>query len=67
MAEPATATQIRVLTHDEAVRLFDELARQYLGMSGEEFVAAWEAGKFDDDPDRPDVMRLAMLLPLVRP
>jgi hypothetical protein len=41
----------------------DREARRYLHMSAEEFIRAWEAGEFDDDPDRPDVMYVAMLLP----
>jgi hypothetical protein len=54
------------LTEEQAAALFDREARRYLGMSGQEFIAAWESGKFDDDPDQPDVMYLAMLLPLVQ-
>ncbi|MGH2354540.1 MAG: hypothetical protein ACRDJN_23275 [Chloroflexota bacterium] len=53
-----------VLTPEEGQRLLDEQARRYLGMSGAEFVRAWKAGKFAADPDRPEVVRLAMLLPL---
>ena len=53
---------VRDLSPEEADELLDGLARHYLGMSGEEFRAAWEAGDFDADPDRPEVMRVAMLL-----
>lgn len=53
---------VRDLSPDEADELLDGLARHYLGMSGEEFRTAWEAGDFDADPDRPEVMRVAMLL-----
>jgi hypothetical protein len=35
-------------------------------MSGNEFVQAWRSGAFDNDADRPEVMRVAMLLPLAR-
>ncbi len=44
-------------------QLLDDKARQYLGISGEEFRTRWEAGEIDAD-DEPDVMRVAMLLPL---
>ena len=54
------------LTEEEAAALFDREARRRLGMSGAEFIAAWESGQFDDDPDQPAVMYLAMLLPLVQ-
>lgn len=46
--------------------MLDRQARQYLGMSGEEFARAWEAGELDQRADRPEVMRVAMLLPLGR-
>lgn len=32
-------------------------------MSGDEFIRAWNDGKFAADPDRPEVVRLVMLLP----
>lgn len=55
---------IRELSPEEGQALFDRQARRYVGMSGDEFRRAWESGVFDDDPDRPEVMRVAMLLPL---
>jgi hypothetical protein len=54
------------LTEEEAAALFDREARRRLGMSGPEFIAAWESGQFDDDPDQPAIMYMAMLLPLVQ-
>jgi hypothetical protein len=50
----------------EGRELLDRLAHETVGMSGDEFAAAWETGAFDDDPDRPEVMRLVMLLPFGR-
>ena len=58
--------QIRELTREEGLALLDREARRYLQMSAEEFIRAWEAGEFDDDPDRPDVMYVAMLLPFAQ-
>ena len=63
---PPTNGQIRELTHEEGLALLDREARRYLQMTAEEFIRAWEAGEFDDDPDRPDVMYVAMLLPLAK-
>jgi hypothetical protein len=60
------ADMVRELTHEEGVALFDRVARQRLGMSGNEFIQAWETGFFDDNPDRPEVMYVAMFLPLAR-
>lgn len=68
MATRATARKRPTpeLSPEEGRALFDARARQWLGISGEEFVQAWEAGEFDDDLDRPEVMQVAMLLPLVK-
>jgi hypothetical protein len=54
-------------TPEEGRAIFDQEARFRLGMSGEEFLRRWNAGEYADDPDRPDVMDLVMLLPLVQP
>lgn len=53
--------QPRFLTQEEALELLDEAARYYLQMTGDEFVKAWDSGKFDEDPDRPEVMSVGML------
>jgi hypothetical protein len=57
---------IRELTHEEGVALLDRAARHYLQMSAQDFIRAWEAGDFDADPDRPEVMYVAMLLPFAQ-
>jgi len=57
--------RIQELNREEGRVLFDEQARKYLNMSGEEFLRAWDAGEFKD-PDRPEVLRVAMLIPFVR-
>lgn len=53
--------QPRELSVEEWDRLIDERARRFLGMSGEAFRRAWEVGELD--PERDDVLRVAMLLP----
>ncbi len=65
-APPITTNEHIDLTDEEAYALFDREARRYLGMSGQDFITAWESGKFDADPDQSDVMYVAMLLPLVQ-
>ena len=56
---------IKELTLEEGWELLDKQARKYLNMSGKEFVKKWEAGEFDEDPDQPEIMHVAMLLPFV--
>jgi hypothetical protein len=58
--------KVREVSAEDGRALLDRAARHYLRMSGDEFAAAWEAGSFDDDPDRPEVMAVAMLLPFGR-
>jgi hypothetical protein len=57
---------VQELTDDEARELFDQAAQFYLGVSGEEFLKLWESGQYDD-PDQPEIMNVAMLLPFVQP
>ena len=54
------------LTPEEAWDAFDQAARNDLHMSGQEFLQRWDAGAFHAAPDRPGVMDVAMLIPLVR-
>jgi len=54
------------LSQEEGRALLDSQARYYLNMSGDDFVRAWNAGEFDDNPDRPEVMRVAMLIGFAR-
>lgn len=51
---------------EDARELFDEATQEHLGMSGEEFLRRWDAGEFADDPDRPEVIEVAVLIPPVR-
>jgi hypothetical protein len=59
------ATEIVFATAEESRDVFDRAAHRYLDMSGDAFIAAWEAGQFDEDPCRPGVAQVTMLLPLV--
>lgn len=56
---------VRVVSREEGVDILDQQARRYFNMSGEEFIRAWESGEFTD-PDGPNVMRVAMLIPLAK-
>lgn len=53
-------------TPEEGRAIFDGAAQRLLHMSGDEFLRRWDAGEFADDPDRPEVIEVAMLVPLVR-
>ena len=52
---------------EEGLAMLDEQARRRLGISGTEFLERWDAGEFSDvGGERPDVARVAMLIPLAR-
>jgi hypothetical protein len=64
---PVTATAPAIpIEQDEALEIFDRAARYFLNMSGPEFLDAWSAHRFGDDPDTvPGVMEVASLIPLL--
>lgn len=53
------------LNLDEGWALLEERAQRYLHMSAQDFIRKWDAHEFKD-PDRPEVLRVAMLLSFVR-
>jgi hypothetical protein len=57
--------KVRWLTPEEGKALLDREAHRSLGMGGEEFLRAWDAGEIED-PDRPEVMHLYFLIPFAR-
>lgn len=54
---------ITYISRADGERLLDEQARKYLGMSGADFKRLYRAGQIPD-PDRSDVIRVSMLIPL---
>jgi hypothetical protein len=60
----APGPEPRVLSREQGQELLDQRARQFLGMSGEEFRRRYEAGELD--PDNDNVLRVALLLPFGR-
>ena len=67
MSTPAQkpTQEIDYIGEEEGRAILDRKAREFLGMSGEEFIRAWRAGEFDGD-ERPEVERVAMFLSLGR-
>ena len=56
-------SQGRSLTEEEARDVQENLAQTNFGMSLDEFVTAWKAGKFDDREVHNKAVSLAMLVP----
>jgi hypothetical protein len=63
-----TEPGVRAPKNEEAAAVFDRIAPSALDLSGEEFLAAPDDGKFEDvDPDaHPGLLDVLMALPLVR-
>jgi hypothetical protein len=68
IAESSESVEVSELTPGEAASAFDRIARIALDLSGAEFLAALDEGKFDNvDPDaHPGLLDVLMALPLVR-
>lgn len=57
---------VHEVTPEEGRAILDRAARRRLHMSGDEFIRRWDAGEYEGKADRPDVSRVAMLLPFGR-
>ncbi len=56
---------MRRLSEAEAEDAFDNAARYFLGISGDEFLARWDRGEFDD-ADNPEALTVSMMVPASR-
>lgn len=56
---------IHFLSDQEARDLFDARARFHMRVSGDTFLERWRQGEYDERREDPDVIAVAMLLPLV--
>jgi hypothetical protein len=60
---------VEPLSPGESRAYFDRLVHEWLGLDSDDFLRRWDSGEFDaiaDDPDHPEIMRLAQLIPLAR-
>ena len=53
--------------YSEGAAILDRAARRKLQMSGEEFIARWDAGDLGGDEENVAAQEVAMLLPMARP
>lgn len=68
VALPKHATNDRpplVLDRESAIALFDAQARRVAGVSGDEFLARWDAGDYHDLDDTPEGRELSYLVLLI--
>lgn len=67
-SDPATTENDRVhhMTAEEGMAMLDREAERLLGISGEEFIQRWESGQYDDQPETPAIIRLALMSEFTR-
>ena len=68
MAEKAQRTTLdppAVLDPELGIAMFDQEARRIVGISGDEFLARWDAGAFHDMEDTPEGRKLSYLILLI--
>ena len=65
VSEAGASYEIEEISLEEGRRLLDEAARRTLNMTAEEFIVAWDEGRFAD-PDSLRVQQVAVLLPFAR-
>jgi hypothetical protein len=66
MAVAIPNPEIHQLSPEEGFDLLDRQAMDTIGIDGDEFRRRWDAGEYGTEPDRPEIIRLVMLLPLGR-
>lgn len=65
MPDTQTGVEVAEATRDEGLAMLDRAAREVLGISGEDFLARWDAGDYEAADD-PAITRVAMLIPFAR-
>jgi hypothetical protein len=65
-ASPSPSSSAEPFGDSEAWCLFEATAQQYLGISGNEFLARWDSGYYSGPHSEAGAMRVAFLIPLVR-
>ena len=66
---PGTKSEVEVevveVTREEGRAMLDQAAREALSIPGDEFLARWDAGGYEDADDQV-VTRVVMLIPFTR-
>lgn len=65
VSETGSSCEAEEISLEDGRRLLDDAARRTLNMTAEEFIAAWDEGRFAD-PDSLRVQQVAALLPFGR-
>jgi len=55
---------VRQFDTKQGYALLDRQTKRILGITAAEFIDAWREGKFRDEDEYPEAVRLAMMIPL---
>ncbi|RZU51553.1 hypothetical protein EV385_3383 [Krasilnikovia cinnamomea] len=58
--------EVHELSAEQGRILFDKTARKLLSISGDEFLARWDRGDYEDEQENMAVTKVAMLIPFAR-
>jgi len=61
-AQSTSQDEPTVLDPELGIAMFDQEARRVVGISGDEFLARWDAGEFRDWEDTPEGRKLSFLI-----
>ena len=64
-AQSTSQDEPTVLDAELGIDMFDQEARRVVGISGDEFLARWDAGEFRDWEDTPEGRKLSFLILLI--
>lgn len=67
--DPFFEPEVVFVSPEEGRRMFDEVAREWAGMNGDEFIRRYEAGEYADMVESEDnryVVDLVLMIPLAR-
>jgi hypothetical protein len=65
-ADGDVVPEVHELNAEEGRALFDRTARRLLNISGEEFLARWDRGDYEDEQENMAITKVAMLIPFAR-
>lgn len=60
---PAENGRIRQVSPEDGRKVFNRLARRHFQMTGNEFLRAWQEGRFEDS-EQPEIAQMVVLMPL---
>jgi hypothetical protein len=65
-ADGDVVPEVHELSAEQGRALFDKTARKLLSISGDEFLARWDRGDYEDEQENMAVTKVAMLIPFAR-